>query len=509
MFESLIETIPDLELGRQFRPRLAAGMPTMRQLSRDFSLVKNARWSGDGGRNVDARDILGTLELNRKIPQNPCSAGMEVFETEKIRIEHPFQLRLTYRQGVLEPLGRTTFKVVPARYLKANVKEANDELFSRAPFGSGPYRFLHREQESPTREAAVFQANPYYSQRYGKFGMPVIREIRFIIPNSSTAATDFANGQLHLILDVPTTELPRYVNDPLAGGLLKAHTLAQNRRIWMLAVNHARISLRNTDLRRGLAAAINREEVLNTVYRIDGYRNVHRSLNGPFPFQSWATPKVKSPKVDPQLFQKELAAGLLSTAAAQGGIQLSLKYNADDPLAARACLKIKDQVEACTVDGSGKPRVVLELQPLPTQEFYVKLYDEHDFDLAYCPYDYSDDLYFLGHLLDGSAGGRGGRNFLSYLAEGGSPQPEDESIRMVLDQLRSHRDFKESYRELTWKLHKSFLDRMPFIPLWQLDRHIIVHQSVEMHRDSVSSRLIPETIDASRMLNGAEMWRLR
>ena len=397
LFESLLQAIPDPELGRHYRPMLASRMPDLVPLGREFSLYKNARWADGEGMALDARDVYGTLDMLRKFPAIPCSEELDMIDTDKVRIEDPFRLRLSFRQGVLEPLNRATFKVMPARYLKSKNKDADDDLFARKPFGSGPYRYEGREKDGD-REAAVFRANPYYSQRPDKFGLPNIREIRFVVPKPSTVASDFASGQLHVVFDVPVNDLPRYTNDPAVAGIVESFKANVNRRIWMLAINNRRTSLQDVSLRRGISAAIDREKILNLdVFRPGGIKGYHSALTGPFPLNSWATPD-KGRKAEAVLFNRDLAAGLFAEAAAKGKVKLSLKYQEGDNLANQACVKIKEQIEEAS-----KSAVEIVLDPVPVAQFFRRIEQEQDFDLAYVPYDYKDDLYSLGSLLDADA----------------------------------------------------------------------------------------------------------
>jgi len=507
LFESLVQAVPDAEIGRRYRPELAAALPTLVPLGREFTLVKNARWAGDGGKTVDARDVLGTLELLKQLPTLPCSEGIDAIDTDQLRIDDPSQVRLMFRQGVLDPLGRSTFPILPARYLKANGKRADDDQFGRQPFGSGPYRYDGREQEGPNREVAVFRANPYYSQRPGKFGQPNIREIRMVVADPSRAGAEVAAGQLHLLLDVPTGEVGRYRDDPQAGGQLRDYTLQPNRRIQMLAINHRRGALQNVELRRGLSAAIDREGTVKDVFRPEGAKQHHFALTGPFPLNSWATPtKARLPEA--ALFNRPLASGLLGAAAGKSVLKLTLKYSADDPLAGRACGRIKDQIEAASrKTPNDAPQVEMVLEPLPLATLLRKVEQEHDFDLAYLPFDFRDDLYSLSGYFDPTAAGIFGRNVTGYLAPGSNPQADDTSLRLTMDRIRSHRNFKDNVREDTWKLHQQFLNRMPFIPLWQLDRHILVHKGLELSIDG--EKLEPSRLDPRAVFSGVEGWRLK
>ena len=66
-----------------------------------------------------------------------CSDGLDVFRAID-RIDDPFRLRLAYDRGVLEPLGRATFKVIPARYLdEQDNKDADDADSPRARSAPG------------------------------------------------------------------------------------------------------------------------------------------------------------------------------------------------------------------------------------------------------------------------------------------------------------------------------------------------------------------------------------
>jgi ABC-type transport system substrate-binding protein len=509
MFEGLLQAVPDPELGRRFRPALAAALPTMVPMGREFPLLTNARWAGDSGKFVNAHDVYGTLDLLRKMPYHPCAEGLDLLSTEEVRIDDPFKMRLTFRQGMLEPLNRTTFKVLPARYLKTQVKEADDPVFAEKPFGSGPYRFEGRETERADREVAVFKANPYYSQRPGKFGLPNIREVRFIVPNLSTAPADFANGQLHMVLDVPSGDLPRYLQDPISSRVVHEIKPGINRRIWMLAINHRESVLQNADLRRAISAAIDREAILDEYYRPGKVRTLHKALVGPFPPNCWATPE-KARKPENALFNKTLAGGLFAASASRGNIKLTLKYPTDDPRNGPACAKIKAMIEDATKKAPGDaPLVEIVPEGIDPDNFYGKLNNGLSYQLAYCSYDYKDDLYWLGSLLDRSAAVQGGRNFLAYLAEGTNPQTDDNDLRIALDEIRTHRNFRDKVRAETWKAHGKFLDRMPFVPLWQIDRHIIAHQGLEMILSDTGEKLSDKLIDATNVFNGVESWRLK
>src|SRR5262249_33263492 len=150
--------------------------------------------------------------------------------------------------------------------------------FARKPVGSGPFMFSNREGRY-----VVFRANPHYGDREGRDGLPRIREIRFF--KSQQPAVDFQTGQLHLLLDLPSSGVT-VLESPELKPIVEVRTLP-NRRIYFLAVNHRRTALQNEDLRRAIALAIDREGILTACFRAE-HKEFHRPLNGPYPPGSWA-----------------------------------------------------------------------------------------------------------------------------------------------------------------------------------------------------------------------------
>ncbi|HKB03415.1 MAG TPA: hypothetical protein VKD90_14425, partial [Gemmataceae bacterium] len=71
------------------------------------------------------------------------------------------------------------------------------------------------------------------------------------------------------------------------------------------------------------------------------------------------------------------------------------------------------------------------------------------------------------------------------------------------------RDFNKEVKEKTWDIHAQFNLRVPFIPLWQLDRYIVVHRDLELYLDHPESPVLANQLDPAVVFTGVEMWRLR
>ena len=151
LFESLLQAGP--------RPRNWAGITVRcwRRRCRALAALgpgihdqaRHSHWSGNqDNREVDARAVFGTQELLRRSPPLPCAEVRDVLDTDRRRIEDPFRLKLSFTRGTLEPLNRTTFKVLPGRYLKVTrTRKSTTTSLAGKPFGSGPYLYKGRVTE--------------------------------------------------------------------------------------------------------------------------------------------------------------------------------------------------------------------------------------------------------------------------------------------------------------------------------------------------------------------------
>jgi ABC-type oligopeptide transport system substrate-binding subunit len=118
-----------------------------------------------------------------------------------------------------------------------------------------------------------------------------------------------------------------------------------------------------------------------------------------------------------------------------------------------------------------KAGVTLKLKVEPPDELRRRVEVETDFQLAFCHYDYPDDWFSPAGLLDLKAKGLGNRNFLGYV-----PPPDFDQL---LARCQARRDFG-AVRTAMRQLHAEFVQQMPFIPLWHLDTHLLIHAGLEV-----------------------------
>ena len=508
MFEGLLEEVPGETGAVRYRPGAAIGMPAVVPGGREC-IVRSFDRDPANRPGFDSHDVVGTLKLLDTASDLwaayplPWLAGLPTpSDANAVRI--PFAL------GHPDPRALLTFKLLPTKWLAENGKRVDDAGFAEKPFGTGPFRLYSNPRPDPAipREM-VFVDNPLYSRWRDRTGLPHLREIRLVEVSKIDPVEAFRTDKLHILTDVPTNELDRFVG-PAAGlnGKVQVVTAAVNRRVHILAVNLHRSYMQSKVLRQGLSLAIDRDEVLGKVFRANR-ADLHRAMTGPFPPNSWAAPRGLA---SVPLVNRDLAVARLKAYLADAGAKtdLTLSYPEDDPRAAAACAQIQAHVKDIQRDFPNGRKVVINLEGVPLAELVVRVQDEHRYDLAYVPFDYPDDWhpYALGAALDRSAAGRGGRNWFGFLLRETNPDADDQSLGELLTQIRGYRDFAGQLVPKSTEAARLFNDCLPFIPLWQIDRHTIVHSSLKVYVDDSAEPANPRVLNPTTLFQGVARWRL-
>jgi ABC-type transport system substrate-binding protein len=472
LFESLVKLIPDEAGVLRYRPGLAEGRPGVVPLGRRFTLPRGALWCN--GRELTANDVRYTVRYLLGQPgQGPgrldSRPGTWAGLLEEATMEKdPFRVTLSLRQGYLDPLAVMTFKVLPSGL----PNPVDGEEFAEKPIGSGPYVYDGRKSDMG-REYAGFTANLNYGSRPSKIGLPRIQEVRFFA--TADPVGDVVKNRIDLALDL-TAEQALELKKESGVTVSLPPRPAPNRRVYFLAVNLRRPALAGMELRRALAHAIDREKLLDEHFRGGLGREVHRSLNGPYPANSWAcSPRVKDP------FDLLKAKALAEEARKKLGpvplAALTLKYPEGDPALAKAMEALCAQVrEATGIDLKPETR---DLRALKEDIEVLQSYD-----LAYMPYDFPAETYSLWPLL---GPGKDGGNVFGFT---------NATVEGLLQDLRGHRHFADVQRSAQ-QLHEILFHEMPLIPLWQIDPLLAWHRNVK-----------PVGLDPLLVFPDIDLWKL-
>jgi len=509
LFEGLLSEVPDDGGGARYRPGAAIGMPTVVPNGREFVLRTQER-NAASPFAFESHDVVNTLKFLQTRQETWAAyplAWLDDLPTPKDNTT----VRLGFKQGHPDPRALLTFKLLPAKWMADNNKPVDDAGFAEKPVGTGPYKLhINPRADGSTAREMVFVDNPLYGRWRDRINQPHIKEIRLVEVSKLPSAVDsFRQGNLHILTDVPTAELDKFMSpEANLSSKVQAYTATNNRRVHLLAVNHRRPLMQSKALRQGLSLAIDREAILNEVFRA-GKGDFHKAMGGPFPPKSWANPKGAGGGPVP-LVNRDLAITKLKAYLGDMGAKtdVTLSYPEGDPLAALACNKIKAQVEGLFKDLPGRKLTIL-LEPLPVRELLLRVEDEHRYDLAYVPFEYPDDWYpyALGAMLDPLAAERGGRNWMGFLQKNTGADDQDGRLGQLLTELRAYRDFGQVATKSV-EVHKLFNESVPFVPLWQLDRHILVHNSVKVYVDDTDTPVSPRALNPTTLFQGIARWRL-
>ncbi len=510
MFEGLLEEVPQANGAVTYRPGAAVELPSIMPSGREFQLRAFERDS-TGRSGLDSQDVAGTIRLLGNRPDIwpayplPWIGGLPA-PTSINAIRIPFAL------GHPDPRALFTFKILPTRWMSENGKDLSDVGFAEKPFGTGPFRlYATPPKTGGALREWVFVDNPAYSRWRDRTSLPRLREIRLVDVSKLDSVEAFRTGKLHLLPDISTSDIEKYSNTSAPGSRFEVVTATTNRRVHILAMNLRRSYLQNKSLRQGISMAIDREEILREVFRA-GKPEFHRSMTGPYPPNSWCEPKVLGGS--PPLMNRDLAVARLKTylEGTAPKTDFELAYPSGDPKAEAVCQRIKSQIEKLTKDGPQGRSLTINLKELPTRELFVKVQDERPggYDLAYVPFDYPDDWhpYGLGAALDPQAAGRGGRNWFGFLTADTKPDPDDLRLGQMLTELRGYRDVAGQLAPRAAEASKLFNECVPFVPLWQLDRHMVVSNNLKVFVNDTTNPVNPRVLNPTTLFQGVGWWRV-
>jgi peptide/nickel transport system substrate-binding protein len=103
---------------------------------------------------------------------------------------------------------------------------------------------------------------------------------------------------------------------------------------------------------------------------------------------------------------------------------------------------------------------------------------------------------------------RKGRNWFSFQIPETNPDAGDQELGRALAKVRSYRDFDGQIAPQTTEIGKLFNDSLPFIPLWQLDRHMVVSKRLKIFVDDSSEMVNPRLLNPNILFQGVGRWRL-
>lgn len=453
----------------------------------EFVLPPSLKWSD--GTPVKSDDILRSFEFVSKPGTPTYDPGVDNDGLYVLNQIDETRFTVTFRTPCLDPLSLLNFPILPSSRLpRDQASNAAATAFAKNPLGTGPYMYSGTEGDE-----VVFKVNPHYKRAHVPNG-PAIKEIRFIrYTEWQVARQALLDGRWQMLLDGTSKEMDEVTGNPQAIVFTPTEARAPesattaprltNPRLYILGFNYRKPHFnRSKEAREAVSLAINREAIIETLFR-GKVKNNHAVLNGPFPLGSWGYDTAsfnQSPYASVQAAAKLRASGNLPA--------LTLVVMAEDLHGVEACKLIQSDLQ--------KVGINVKVVPMPANSLFVEMYKPvPEFDLIYTTWDYTNESLNLRPLLDVVASGGQGANFMGYQIP---PMPQDPALMRYLANGLNNRELENARRQM-FSIHKHVMDNAIFVPLYQLDKHIAVHRSLDRY----------ERFHPVGVFDGVEKWVLK
>ncbi|CAN5712846.1 peptide-binding protein [soil metagenome] len=355
LFTPLVQYDENLEVV----PHLAESWELTGDTGVVFTLRQDVRWHD--GQPVTAHDVEFTFNLakDEQTASLIGSAFLAEVESAEVIDDHTIRFRFVRPHG--QALEDFWWPPMP-RHLLEDVAPADlrNAPFNRQPVGSGPFRFV----EWRSNDQLVLEPNADYPEGLG--GPPAARRIVFrIVPEASTLLTELLTGSVHVDLPV----LPDQVRQIRDGESTELHSFP-GRTVYYLGWNNERAPFTDANVRRALAHAINRQEIVDALLYGEG--EIATSTIPP-----WH--RLYPQGISPVEFNPEGAARLLDEAGWQDRDGDGIRENAQGQPLAFTLLSSDDALRRSVVEVlQNQLRRVGADVDIPVMEFQTMLQNHRD-----------------------------------------------------------------------------------------------------------------------------------
>jgi peptide/nickel transport system substrate-binding protein len=255
LFTPLVQYDENLEI----RPYLAESWQIQEDTAIVFQLRQDVYWHD--GEPVTAHDVEFTFNL-AKTPEAASLLGSAFLgEVESARVIDDYTVVFRFTRPHAQALDDFWWAPAP-RHLLLDIApaELRNAEFNRRPVGSGPFRFgAWRANEQLT-----IVRNADFPDGLG--GPAAAERVVFrVIPEASTMLTEVLTGRIHMNMPLPPDQVGQ-VRSTADTDLLSY----PGRTVYYLGWNNARPPFDDVLVRRGLAHAINRKEIVDALLHGEG-----------------------------------------------------------------------------------------------------------------------------------------------------------------------------------------------------------------------------------------------
>jgi peptide/nickel transport system substrate-binding protein len=284
------------------------------------------------GRELTSEDVKYTYEriLN---PETGSIARSFFAAIDKIETPDKYTVRFLLKDAFAPFLVNTASAW--AGIVAREIVEQNRGDLNKVEAGSGPFKL---QEWSPENRTVLVRNPDYYIP-----GLPVLDKITFLIMREeSTRIAALRTGRVHL------TVLTAAGLDILRGSsrikVVSGPTLSYG----YLGMNVARPPFDNLKVRQAVSFAVDRKEIIDTVYR------GHARLTGPVPsaMADWAIDVTNNPFYQPDINK---AKQLMAEAGVAGGFKTTIMAMATIPAQVESAQVVQSQLKKIGIEAEIQP----------------------------------------------------------------------------------------------------------------------------------------------------------
>jgi peptide/nickel transport system substrate-binding protein len=255
LFTPLVQYDEDLSV----RPYLAESWELQGDTAVLFRLRRDVRWHD--GRPVTAEDVKFTFDLAK----DPGAASLlgEVFlaDVRAAEVVDSATIRFRFVRPHAQALEDFWWPPLPKHLLEGvAATELRNAPFNQQPVGSGPFRFA----EWRANERLVLEPNPDFPEALGG-PAHATRVVFRVVPEAATILTELLTGGMHV--DIPV--LPDQVEQIRNTADLQLFSFP-GRTVYYVGWNNQRPPFNDTRVRRALAHAIDRQQIIDALLKGQG-----------------------------------------------------------------------------------------------------------------------------------------------------------------------------------------------------------------------------------------------
>ncbi|HEX6558376.1 MAG TPA: ABC transporter substrate-binding protein, partial [Longimicrobiales bacterium] len=249
LFTPLVQYDKDLNI----RPYLAEQWQ-MTDTAVTFKLRRDVKWHD--GQPVTAEDVKFTFDM-AKDPASASLIGSAYLPNVKsAEVVDSYTVHFTFVRPHAQALEDFWWAPAP-RHLLQNVsaQDMRNAPFNRQPVGSGPFKFAQWQAS----QRMVIERNANFPAALG--GPPKLdRLVLRVIPEPSTMLSELISGGVQVDLSVPPDQVSQLKKSSQVNFMAYP-----GKTVYYIGWNNRRAPFTSSAVRRALAMAVNRDEIINSL----------------------------------------------------------------------------------------------------------------------------------------------------------------------------------------------------------------------------------------------------